>query len=200
MNAIAPLLSVLALTLLCGCGGAGGSSGAPAQPSAASGLAYEDPAATGFRLVKNAGASTATHLVLDLVGPSGTLTKGVALFLTADAGKVIWVHPTGATGTVVAPGAVLPLGAAPHLAADKVVGGQLQVGLFQKAAAATTLGDAPLLSVALELNGAGVAKGPVDLALSCGKRAVLLNPDDSLVTLAVGLGSLCAQYRPAAPQ
>jgi hypothetical protein len=193
MNAFAPFLSVLALTLLCGCGGSGSGDAGPAQPSAATGLAYQDPAATGFRLVKNAGASTATRLVLDLVGPSGTQTKGVAFFLTADATKVTWVNPTGAAGTVVAPGAVLPLGSAPQLAADRVAGGQLQVGLFQKAGAATTLGDAPLLSLALELNGTGVAKGPVDLAPSSGKAAVLLNPDDSLGPLAVGVGSLSAQ-------
>jgi len=173
------------LALLTACGGSGGSTTATAGA-----LSYQDPAGTGFRLVRNA-ASTDRHLVLDLVGPSGTQGKGVAFFLQADDAKVSWVHPTGAGSGHVASGSVFPLGTAPQLAADKVQSGRLQVGCFQKGGTAATLGSASILSVALNLHD-NVAKGAVSLAPGA-KQAVLLAADGSLTPISLSVGTLSAQ-------
>ena len=146
MKYAASFLSVLSLTVLVGCGGGGSSSGSAAN--ATTSLTYQNPTTTDFRLVQNV-TSTPTHLILDLVGPSGTQTKGVALFLSVDTTKAVWSFPTAAAGAYVAPGSVIPLGTAPQMLASKVQSGILQVGIFQKGGTATTLGTTPILSVAM---------------------------------------------------
>jgi len=174
-----------ALTLLTACGGSGGSTA-----TTAGALSYQDPAGTGFRLVRNT-ASTDKHLVLDLLGPSGTQGKGIAFFLQADDAKVSWVHPAGVGSGHVAGGIVFPLGTAPQFAADKVQSGMLQVGCFQKGGTAATLGSAAILSVALDLKD-NVAKGAVSLAPGA-KQAVLLAQDGSLTPISLSMGTLNAQ-------
>jgi hypothetical protein len=198
MKTITCILGTLSLVLLSACGGGGGATPTPTPTPTpdpvtyATTLAYQDPAASGFRLVKNA-SSTNTRLVLDLVGPSGTQAKGVAFFLATDAAKVTWVHPTNIAGSHVVAGTVFPLGTSPQLLKDKVQGGQLQVGLFQKGGTATTLGSAALLTLALDLNGAAVAKGAVDLGPQSGKQAVVLNADGTQSTITISVGTLSAQ-------
>jgi hypothetical protein len=182
------------LVLLAACsGGGGGNVSNTAQPAFASALSYQNPGATGFRLVKNTSNSSNTYLELDLIGPSGTQAKGVAFFLEADNAMVTWVHPTGASTTFTVPGNVFPTGSSPQMLMDKVVGSQLQVGIFQKGGSATMLGDAPILSLALELKGTAVPKGTVGFGSPSGKQAVLLNTDASLSNITLNVGTLSAQ-------
>jgi hypothetical protein len=79
-------LAVLALALVAGCGG--GSDDLSTPPSAAkpaTSLSYTDPSGSGWRLVKQDG-STSTRIVLGLVGPSGTNSRGVGFNLAAGRG------------------------------------------------------------------------------------------------------------------
>ena len=184
------LVATLSLVLLGACGG-GGSSQPAVKPFATS-LSYQNPTGSGgYSLVLDA-ASTPTQLVLDLLGPSGTPIKGVAFGLTADSSKVAWVSLAGAGGAWASPGTVLPLGNAPQLFTTKLSGGQLQVGLFQKGGAATTLGSAPILSLALGLANASVATGAVALAPASGMLAQCLGADGTLSTITIATGTLTA--------
>jgi hypothetical protein len=70
-----PLAALLALGLT-GCGGS--------STPQASGLAYQDPAGTGWRLVQAPG-STPERILLDLVGPSGLPSRGAGFNLRAPA-------------------------------------------------------------------------------------------------------------------
>jgi len=105
------LLTLLALSaLVAGCGGGDATPAAAPPPQQASPtppataptrLDYTDPTSSGWKLVKDV-SSTPTRLVLDLVGPAGTQTRGVGFnlkrgmglaFATFDNGG--WAHDTG---------------------------------------------------------------------------------------------------------
>jgi len=102
------LLTTLALfSALSGCGGGDSTPPAPAPaPTPApvatpTSLDYADPASSGWRLVKDA-SSTSTRLVLDLVGPAGTPTRGVGFNLKRGMGLAFgrfdnggYAHDTG---------------------------------------------------------------------------------------------------------
>lgn len=76
------LIPAAALALFMACGGA--SSGPKPKPSGSSGLAYVNPKGASWNLVQNPGASTDTHLVLDLLGPSGQKGRGIGFNLKSD--------------------------------------------------------------------------------------------------------------------
>ena len=104
------LLTTLALfAALSGCGGGDSTppaapltpTPAPAPAAAPTTLGYTDPTSSGWRLVKDA-ASTSTRLVLDLVGPAGTPTRGVGFNLKRGMGLAFgkfdnggYAHDTG---------------------------------------------------------------------------------------------------------
>src|SRR6059058_4158927 len=69
----------LLLALVAACGSSAPQA-APPPPGAAQGLEYQDPPASGWRLVKDA-SSTPERLVLSLVGPTGLKTRGAAFNL-----------------------------------------------------------------------------------------------------------------------
>jgi len=131
-------LSGLLLTLGLACGG-GSSSPAPTPaPAAAAGLAYTDPTGSGWRLVKDT-SSTTTKLVLNLVGPTGALTRGVGIHLQAPVGVKfgtftdgLAIHDTGVYDLLSeANDPAEPIA----LAAGVKPGNVLTAGIFQKSRA-----------------------------------------------------------------
>jgi len=102
------LLTTLALlAALSGCGGGDSTpvqsppAPAPVPTATPTTLAYTDPTSSGWRLVRDA-ASTPTRLVLDLVGPAGTPTRGVGFNLQRGMGLAFgkfdnggYAHDTG---------------------------------------------------------------------------------------------------------
>jgi len=134
------LLSGLLLGLALACSGSSDHGTAtPATPAvpAASGFTYTAPAGTGWRLVEDA-ASTPTRLLLDLVGPAGTLSRGVGFNLKAATG--VRFGTFGTAGSPVSDAGVYELLSADptYLYEPSLLGGGvkpgnlLTVGIFQK--------------------------------------------------------------------
>lgn len=95
-------LAALVVSLLAACGG--GSSDSPSTTPAhraATSLSYTDPTGSGWRLVKQEG-STSTRVVLGLVGPASTTSRGVGFNLNVGRGAKFstfadggYAHDTG---------------------------------------------------------------------------------------------------------
>jgi hypothetical protein len=175
MNSMRSLsvVSMLAAFLVVGCS----SSNSPST------LDYTNPESSGWRLVKDS-ASTPTRLVLALVGPTGTATRGVGFNLQAPGG-VRWSTfagglPVEDTGVFElknsTPDPTLPATAEDPILFDGGVmdGNILTVGIFQKDRRYTAKdAGAPLLRIALELKPTS-AKGSIPLVL---KKAKVLPGD-----------------------
>jgi hypothetical protein len=183
--------SGLALLVLGGCGGGGGSS-ASAPAAYASVLSYSNPPLGGYSLQAEPASNHTARLVLDLVGPAGTVARGVSFFLTADPAMVAW-SPQGSAYAV--PGTAFSLGPAPQAFVAKAAAGNLQVGIFQKSGAAT-YGSAPLVQVALDLKAGVVLPGStVALGPSAGLGPVLVDANGAVQPFpaAIAVGALTAE-------
>jgi hypothetical protein len=161
------LLSFLFTATLAACGGGSDPmppAPAPAAPKAApTGLSYTDPTSSGWRLVKDA-ASTPTRLVLDLVGPAGTQTRGVGFNLKRGMGLAFSTFANGGyafdTGVFQLKGTNSNFESYAGTAADPVLfasaplkaGDVLSTGIFQKDRTNVPKDSAaPLVQVAVSL-------------------------------------------------
>ena len=169
--------AILLASLACG-GGAGTASG----PS--SGFSFSAASASaGWRLVQDA-ASTSTHIVLDLMAPSGTSGQGITLTLTTDTTEATWSY---VSGTSYAAQAVYP---SPTVSLAKVSGASLRILVGQGGATPVSYGSTPVLQVALD-EVSSAASGPVALTASlAGHLGATATP--SAITVATGSLSILA--------
>ncbi|WP_257460261.1 hypothetical protein [Archangium lipolyticum] len=158
---------------------------------AATGITYEDPQSTGWRLIKNAALSTDSRLVLDLMAPAGTLGRGVDLTLSADQPRASWAKLSSGDSEYALNHA-FDLGSGPQLFKSSVKESTLLVGAFQKGTAAPAASfNGPVLSVALDLKtGPALPSGPVRLQVS---KAHALPENGTLSPIDVAVGSLTAR-------
>ena len=174
------VLSGLALPLFLGCGG--GSSSAPAVPAQvqAQGLAYTNPIGSRWSLVKDA-SSTPGRLVLNVVGPAGTLTRGVGFNINAPQGVVF---DTFANGLPINDTGVYELDSATANPGDPVAlvgalkpGNLLTVGIYQKRLEKTSKDSgAALCQIALRLDPAAKVTVGHGFTLTVPKAKII--PDD----------------------
>jgi hypothetical protein len=149
-------------------------------------LVYTNPTSGTYQLLKNTAKSTATHLVLDLVGPAGSLS-GVGFYLSADQTKVTWT-----TVDIGDPEKVKSTTFSTTIVKSKVSGDTLQAGVYQKgttaALAATT--STVLASVALDLKSSVAYGSNANLAAVAGKAQILsapgVNPPTPAIAITVG--------------
>jgi hypothetical protein len=169
--------STVFLSLTLACGGGGGGGGTPAKTIADT-LTYTDPVSTDFRLVKNS-SSTASNLVLDLVGPTGT-GKGVAFIFNADQTKVTW----GSISNVA-----FNLGSGTQALVAKTSGNVLQAGAFQKPPTAAVSLAQPLMRFNLALKSGIPVNTSVSISVSGGNQ---LPGTGGPANISVAVGTLVA--------
>lgn len=153
---ISRLATGLTLGLLLACGGGGGGQGGGTTPvGPATGLAYQDPVGSGWRLTRSA-ASTTTHLVLDLRPPAAVGSgRGAGLTLQVDETKAAWAKVQAADAFYLRPGPGVALGSGSPALFGEPKGGSLALGAFQKGrGAAPGYGGQPVLSVAVDFKAA----------------------------------------------
>ena len=194
LNKILSGFGALALAGLLACGGGGGST-PPVTPTA-TGLAYTDPTTGTYLLKRNSTLSTASHLVLDLVGPSSGTASGVSMTLSADAAKVTWVDVPagGTTAALMQNGTQFSLGTGTPIQKAKATVGVLQATVAQKAPAAAASLNGALLRVALDLKpGLGLTQGTAIPLSADAAKCQVLDGAGTISTFTVTVGTLTAQ-------
>ncbi len=192
MNHLLTGFAALMLTGFIACGGGGGGSSAP--PPTATSLSYTDPTTGTYLLKKNTALSTATHLVLDLVGPASTTGSGITATFSTDATKVAWANVASGdpAGTYLQNGTAFNLGTAPQILKGKVTGDTLQVTAAQKGTGSPISLNAPLLRVALDLK-ASQPMGAVTLTADSSKCQMLDGSGAIVSPITVIVGTLTGQ-------
>lgn len=184
------LLTLALLGTMAACGGGSGAETPPPPANPSPGLAYSAPEVTGWHLAKVGGQGTLLDpLILELRGPAGPRVKGLAFALDLGAsGRVTWAR-LGAT-TLHAPTTNVNLGSEPRLFWERLVSGELQVGLFQKSGEAD-----PSLGIARLALCAAPNAAPGDLPLLQNTvMAAVLYPDGTFQTpLPIAVGALKVQ-------
>lgn len=168
---------LLPLTFACS-GSSSSSTTAPSKPAKT--LTYTDPAGTGWRLVKDA-SSTSNRIVLDLVGPSGTKTRGVGFNLQAEPKAKFGTFANGLPINDTGVYQLLSAAADPNepiaLVGGVKPGNVLSVGIYQKDRAQPAQDSgAPLCQIAVELDPSKGLESGDHLALSVVKAKVI--PED----------------------
>ncbi|MET0401649.1 MAG: hypothetical protein ABW123_04560, partial [Cystobacter sp.] len=160
---------------------------------AAQGGGYTDPTTTGWRLVKNTTASSGSHLVLDLVGPTGQSGRGVSLTLSVDPTRAYWTKVAEADTELVT-NRLFTLGAAPQLLKGASrADGTLNVGVFHKGTGGTaTPYSGALISVALDVKSGPSVPAGSRIPLSFVKGQILTATGD-LRNITVAVGTLTAE-------
>ncbi len=160
-----------------------------ATSGAATALAWTDPVSGTYQLKKNAGLSTATHLVLDLTGVGAPAGSGLAFTLSADAAFATWTKVAAADTELIQNGTVLALGTGVLALRGKATGALLQGVTAKKGLGGAVALNGVLARVALDLK-AGAARGAVALAAT---KAQVLLADGSLSAVGIAAGTLTAQ-------
>ena len=178
----------LSLVLTAACGGGGGG-GQPPPKSIADSLVYTNPTSGDYNLLKStAVASTATHLVLDLVGPATGNGRGVAFTLSADTTKVNW-----STTPALVQNVAFNLGTGTQILSAKVTGDTLQAGLFQKGTTVPAVSlNTTLARIALDLKSGVAVNSTVTLSAVPNKANVLPETGAPMI-ISVSTGTLQAQ-------
>lgn len=181
----------LALAFLVACGG--GSKPPAPPPAPATRIAYEPPASGAYQLVLNAERTTATHLVLDLLGPTGTAGRGVAFRLMVEPTQLAWSKVSSGDTEFAGAGAFAFWNGS--VLTTKVTSGTLQVGTFciDPLQPSVTFGPTTVLTtVALDLV-PGVPTGTATLRTPSASAVMLpaaLGGDPVPITVAVGTVTL----------
>lgn len=172
-------LTGLLLSLGLACGGGSSSPQAVATP-AATGLTYTNPATTGWRLDRDA-SSTSNRLVLNLVGPSGTRTRGVGFNLKGAEGVKFGTFANGLpiedAGVYQLLSSALDANEPVALVGGVKSGNLLSVGIYQKGRdQGAKDSNATLCRIVLSLDAASKLTSGTALSLTVTKSKVI--PED----------------------
>lgn len=151
-------------------------------------LVYVDPQGTTWRAVRNA-ASTDTHLVLDIFGPTGSSGFGVGLTATVDGTIAAWSKVASGDAEYAENGAY-DLGTTDQLFHAQLRGQNLVAGAFQKGTATNSVlyGATPALTVAIDLTNTTLPAGtPVPVSVT---KAHELPISGTVTPVTVALGQL----------
>ncbi len=161
-------------------------------PPPATALAYTDPTTGTYRLVKNVGLSTSTHLVLDVTGVGSSANgAGIAFTYTVDTTRATWAKVAGTDAEYIQAGDVFTLGNVPYGIKGKVATTTLTAGLGQKGltSPAPVALNGVLARVALDLK----SGAPTGTATLTAPKAQIIAADGTITTVTVVPGTLSAQ-------
>ena len=181
----------LALLGLLSCSGGGdkNSDPTPTPPSYATSLNYTNPTGTGYRFVRGSD-STASKLILELLGPASDTGRGISFGLTVDGAKARFVK-VASTDPEDAQHGTFELGSAPQLFKAVTEGNTLRASIAQKGRGNAKALDGVLAKVAIQLQ-PNVAQGAIAFSATNDAKA-LPGANGESVPITIAVGSLVAQ-------